>query len=117
MIGVLPANGTKCTTDHSGENNPVFVGFVSEEESSSSSGVNTKAALGLGLGLGFPILIAIIVFLGYWFIIRRKQRKPFVARPKYIPRDDPPLPSEETMPERPPSIVIGDWKDRSLFPE
>ena len=108
---MLPANGTTCTTDHSGENNIIYQNYIDSADTS-----NRKLGLGLGLGLGFPIVIALIVFIGYWALVRRNQKKTFVPRPKYIPRD-PPLPREENLPERPTSIVIGDWKDRSLFPE
>jgi hypothetical protein len=124
-IGTLPANGSTCVTDHTGQNNAVYQSyqfFLQNQEPSSSSNSNMKLGLGLGLGLGFPILIALIVFGGYWFLVRRKQKKVFIPRPKYIPRDpseprEQPMPERPSFPERPPSIIIGDWKDRSLFPE
>jgi len=112
---VLPANGTKCTVDYSGEKNIILVGYLANGPHSQGTS-NLKLGLGLGLGLGFPIVIALIVFIGYWALVRRNQKKTFVPRPKYIPRD-PPLRREENLPERLPSIRGGDWKDRSLFPE
>jgi hypothetical protein len=81
---------------------------------------NLKLKFGVGLGLGIPLLVG-VVFGAYWFLIRKKK-KTFVPRPKYIPGDlpDQPQPSrprEQSYAERSDSIVVEEWKDKSLLPQ
>jgi hypothetical protein len=114
--GTLPPNGTTCTTDHTGENNPIYAGYLASLPPTNSNH-NIKLALGLGLGIGLPVLIGLAVFLWYWFFVR-KEKKVFVPRPKYIPKDPPGSGSrEQSYPERPESTATGDHKDKSLFTE
>lgn len=74
LLGTLPENGTKCTTDHSGPNNVFlqnpFIGHLLTR----SNGNRHRLLIGLGLGLGFPLLVLSIIALGLWNL-RKKNNK------------------------------------------
>ena len=70
LLGTLPENGTKCTTDHTGPNN-VFLQYPFTGNLLTPKW--TQIALALGLGLGFPLLVLSIIALGLWNL--RKKSK------------------------------------------
>jgi hypothetical protein len=104
-----------CTTNHSGENNPIYIGYLNDlqERPEHSKG---KLSLGLGLGFGFLVLIGLSV-LGYLFLIRKKQKKAFVPRPKYVPKDPPLQVPRARVQSYPDSTLSTEVKDMSMFQE
>ena len=74
LLGTLPEDGTKCTTDHTGPNNVFLLYPFTGHLLTPSNGNGHKLLIGLGLGLGFPLLVLSIIALGLWNL-RKKSNK------------------------------------------